>query len=61
MSDKLNAALTTLDEARANAMKAALADKLYRACAVLDEAGPLQRSINRARKLIAPKAKKASK
>jgi hypothetical protein len=61
MSDKLNAALVAVEKARVAALEAAIADRSYRACIVLDENGMIQRGVNRARKLTTPKTKKASK
>jgi hypothetical protein len=61
MSDKLSAALTNLEKARTTALDAAIAERAYRLCVVLDSDGRIQRSINRARKMIAPKTKKAKK
>ena len=62
MSDKLNAALVTLEKARTSALEIAIAERAYRMCAVLDNDGRIQRSIDRARRLIAPlkKAKRAA-
>ena len=58
-NDKLTAALTQLEKARTTALEAAIADRAFRVCAVLDESGHIQRGINRARKMLAPKTKKA--
>lgn len=60
-NDKLNAALTQLEKARTNALEAAIAERAFRVCAVLDESGHIQRGINRARRILAPKAAKKSK
>lgn len=60
-NDKLNAALTQLEKARTNALEAAIADRAYRVCVVLDENGMIQRGVNRGRKLTTPKASKKSK
>ena len=61
MNEKLNAALTQLEKARTTALEAAIADRAFRVCAVLDESGHIQRGINRARKMLAPKAPKKAK
>lgn len=57
---KLAAALTALEKARMAALEAAIADRAYRACIVLDENGMIQRGVNRARKMTTPKASKKS-
>lgn len=61
MSDKLNAALTQLEKARTTALEAAIAERAYRVCVVLDADGHIQRGINRARRMLAPKKSKKSK
>jgi hypothetical protein len=61
MSDKLTAALTNLERARASALDAALGERAYRLCVLLDAEGRIQKSIDRARKMIAPKAAKKAK
>jgi hypothetical protein len=63
MSDtKVNAALANLEKARTSALEAAIADRAYRVCVLLDNDGRIQKSIDRARKMLAPKAaKKAAK
>lgn len=61
MSDKLNAALVNLEKARTSALEAAIAERAYRLCAVLDTDGRIQKGIDRARRMLAPKAKKATK
>ncbi len=58
MSDKLNAALVNLEKARAAALDVAIAERAYRMCVVLDPEGRIQKSIDRARKMIAPKKSK---
>ena len=55
MSEKLNAALTNLEKARTTALEAAIADRQYRLCVVLDTDGRIQRSIDRARRMLAGK------
>jgi hypothetical protein len=57
MSDKLNAALTNLEKARTTALEVAIAERAYRLCVVLDADGRIQRSIDRARRMVAPKDK----
>lgn len=52
MSDKLNAALTTLEKARNAALETAIAERAYRLCAVLDTDGHVQRGIDRARRMM---------
>jgi hypothetical protein len=61
MSDKLNAALTNLERARASALDAALGERAYRLCVLLDAEGRIQKSIERARKMIAPRETKTKK
>jgi hypothetical protein len=58
---KLNVALTALEKARTAAMEAAIAERQYRLCSVLDENGNVQRGIDKARRMLAPKAEKAEK
>ena len=48
MSDKLTAALVNLEKARNAALEAAIAERAYRLCVVLDGDGSVQRGINRA-------------
>ena len=59
MSDKLNAALTNLEKARTSALEAAISERAYRLCVMLDADGRIQKSIDRARKMIVPKVKKS--
>ena len=54
----LSDALVALEKARDTALQAAIAEGLYRACSSLDQDGPVQRAVERARKLVAGKAKK---
>ncbi len=61
MSDKLTAALVNLEKARVAALDAALADRAYRLCAVLDADGHVQKGIDRAHRLLGPKPKAAKK
>lgn len=61
MSDKLNAALVNLEKARNAALEAAIADRAYRLCAVLDMDGHVQRGIDRARRLLTGKEAKVAK
>jgi hypothetical protein len=60
MSDKLNAALTSLEKARTTALEAAIADRAYRLCVVLDADGPIQRGVDRARRMLTGKATKTT-
>jgi hypothetical protein len=55
MSDKLTAALTNLEKARTTALDTAIAEKQYRACAILDSTGQIQRGIDRAQRLLMPR------
>lgn len=55
MSDKLNVALTNLEKARTTALETAIAEREYRLCVVLDADGRIQRSIDRARRMLAGK------
>ena len=57
MSNKLNIALANLEQARTTALEAAIADRAYRLCVILDADGRIQRSIDHARRMIAPKEK----
>jgi hypothetical protein len=61
MSDKLITALSNLEKARATALEAAIAERAYRLCAVLDIDGRIQRGIERARRMVAPKEKKSKR
>jgi hypothetical protein len=61
MSEKLNAALANLEMARATALETAIADRAYRLCVVLDGDGPIQRGVNRARKMLVGKTPKELK
>jgi hypothetical protein len=61
MSDKLNAALTNLEKARNAALDAAISERAYRLCVLLDANGNVQRSIDRARRMVEAKAKPTSK
>jgi hypothetical protein len=54
----LSASLNALEKARETALQATIAEGLYRACSSLDQDGPVQRAIERARKLVAGKAKR---
>jgi hypothetical protein len=55
MSDKLTVALTNLEKARNAALEAAIADRAYRMCVLLDGDGPVQRAVEKARRLVAPR------
>ena len=61
MSDKLNAALVNLEKARNAALEAAIADRAYRLCVVLDADGHVQKGIDRARRMLNGKEKPATK
>ena len=61
MSDKLNVALAALEKARVAALEAAIGDRSYRLCVVLDEHGNVQRGIDRARRMLNGKTPKATK
>jgi hypothetical protein len=52
MSDKLTVALVNLEKARAAALDAAIADRAYRLCVVLDATGHVQKGIDRARRML---------
>lgn len=52
MSDKLTGALVNLEKARTAALDAAIADRAYRLCVVLDADGHVQRGIDRARRML---------
>lgn len=52
MSDKLNAALSNVEKARNAALETAITERAYRLCAVLDADGPVQRGVNRARRIL---------
>ncbi len=55
MSDKLTAALVNLEKARTVALEAAIADRAYRLCVVLDADGHVQKGIDRARRMLTGK------
>jgi hypothetical protein len=61
MSDKLTVALVNLEKARTAALEAAIADRAYRLCVVLDADGHVQRGIDRARRMLNSKEKPATK
>jgi len=61
MSDKLNAALSNLEKARTAALDAAIGDRAYRLCVVLDADGNIQRGIDKARRMLAGKPSKTEK
>jgi hypothetical protein len=52
MSEKLTVALTNLEKARAAVLDAALAERAYRTLALFDLDGPVQRAVNRAKRLM---------
>jgi hypothetical protein len=52
MSDKLTVALVNLEKARTAALDAAIADRAYRLCVVLDADGHVQKGIDRARRML---------
>jgi hypothetical protein len=58
MSEKLSSALTNLEKARETALAAAIGDRAYRLCVVLDADGQVQKAINRARRMLAPRVEK---
>jgi len=60
MSDKVNAALVDLEKARTKALDVAVAERAYRLCALLDQDGPAQRTIDRARRLLNGRVKDKS-
>lgn len=55
---KLQDALVALEKSRVLALEAAIADRQYRLCAALDGDGPIQRGVDRARKLLERRAAK---
>lgn len=63
MSEKLSAALNQLEKSRAAALEAALGDRAYRTLALFDADGPIQRAVNKARRMTgdAPAASKSKK
>ena len=58
---KLQVSLTALEKARTAALEAAIADRAYRLCVLLDADGHVQRGIDKARKMLAGKEPKAAK
>jgi hypothetical protein len=61
MSEKLTAAFVNLEKARTAALDTAIAERAYRLCAVLDTDGPVQRGIDRARRMTTGKVPKPTK
>ena len=51
MAEKLSAALTQLEKSRAAALEAALGERAYRTLALFDADGPIQRAVNKARRM----------
>ena len=61
MESKLFVALTALEKARTAALEAAIAEKSYRVCAVLDSTGQIQKGLDRAHRMLNGKDKPAKK
>ncbi|HYT76904.1 MAG TPA: hypothetical protein VEL79_19270 [Vicinamibacterales bacterium] len=59
--DKLNVALANLEKARAACLDAALAERAYRTLVLFDPDGPVQRAVNRAKRLIGDAPKTTAK
>lgn len=63
MTERLSTALVNLEKARDAALQAALADRAYRTLSLFDGDGPIQRAVNKAKRIIgeAPVEKKSKK